>query len=176
MMNENQPQTFEEFVDEAENQLFMKTKFKEMGKEDDLLFQSLVFLQKAKSQMVVSHTIASQDESIPKDVIDGFKKTIGDLDQIAAIMRERMEPKEGDGIEKIHRIEVIATATIRKTSFFELHFFDRDDNRYQSKIVPCSPLKQLGVMSRVSPGKAEKWLNTTEGKRWAFDEPGRKII
>lgn len=175
-MNDIKPQTFEEFVDEAENQLFMKTKFKEMGKEDDLLFQSLVFLQKAKSQMVVSHTIASQDESIPKDVIDGFTKTIGDLDQIATIMRERMKPKEEDVIEKIDRIEVIATATIRKTSFFELHFYDQEDKLYQSKIVPCSPLKEMGVMKRVSASKAEKWLNTEEGKRWAFDEPGRRLI
>ena len=175
-MNDIKPQTFEEFVDEAENQLFMKTKFKEMGKEDDLLFQSLVFLQKAKSQMVVSHTIASQDESIPKDLIEGFAKTINDLDQIADFMRKRMVPNDGDTVEKIHRIEIIASAGIGRRSFFELHFYDSDDRYYLSKIVSCDPLKEMGVMKRVSANKAEKWLNTEEGKRWAFAEPGRRII
>lgn len=175
-MNDIKPQTFEDFVNEAENQLFMKTKFKEMGKEDDLLFQSLVFLQKAKSQMMVSHTIASQDESIPKDLVDGFAKTINDLEQMAEIMQKRLAPKEGDTVDKIDRIEIIATAGIGKHSFFELHFYDSDDRYYLSKIVSCDPLKRLGVMKRVSANKAEKWLNTEEGKRWAFDEPGRRII
>lgn len=175
-MNEHQPQTFDEFVNEAENQLFMKTKFKEMGKEDDLLFQSLVFLQKAKSQMVVSHTVASQDESIPGDLIDGFAKIIDDLVQMEDIVRKRMAPKDGDTVDKIHRIEIIATAGIGMNSFFELHFHDKDDAYYQTKIVSCDPLKRLGVMKRVSASKAERWLNTEEGKRWAFAQPGRRLF
>lgn len=166
---------FNEFVDEVEKERFMVTKFKEMGKEDDHLFQSLVFLQKARGQITTSRMVAACDESLPADIGEGFVKIQESLQELEDLIRKTKGKKEDKTIEDIHFVDVVATAGIGPRSYFELHFLDAEKKWYQTKIVNCQGLKDLGVMKRVSAGKAEKWLNTEEGKRWAFDEPNCSI-
>lgn len=55
---------FDMWVEERENELFEKEKFKELGKQDDYIFQTLVFMGRASQQMSIGFTIADTlDES-----------------------------------------------------------------------------------------------------------------
>ncbi|WP_182101550.1 hypothetical protein [Niallia taxi] len=58
-------QDFDEWVKEREDELFDKARFKELGKEHDYIFQTLVFMGRASQQMSLGYTIASNLEEAP---------------------------------------------------------------------------------------------------------------
>ena len=64
---------FEKWVTERENVLFNKARFKEMGKENDYMFQILVFMGKASQQMSLGYTIAGQLEEMPQEIKDEMR-------------------------------------------------------------------------------------------------------
>lgn len=169
-MDEQSKKQFDDFVNEREAELFMTAKFRGIGKEEDIAFQSLVFLQQARNRLVLANTVLRDDDTLG-ELSETIKETIDKITEHEDWIRGKQELRGASGIDKVHRIEVVATAKIGVRSFFELRFFDREEQRILSKIVNCAPLKELGVMKRVSASKAETWLNTDEGKRWAFDAP-----
>lgn len=66
---------FDMWVEERESELFEKERFKELGKEDDYIFQTLVFMGRASQQMSLGFTIADTLDEIPKTI----KEEMGDL-------------------------------------------------------------------------------------------------
>ena len=59
---------FDMWVEERENELFEKEKFKELGKQDDYIFQTLVFMGRASQQMSIGFTIADTLNEIPQSI------------------------------------------------------------------------------------------------------------
>lgn len=66
---------FEKWVTSVENRMFKKDRFKEMGKENDFIFQTLVFMGNASQQMSLAYTIASELEDVPKSIKDEMRET-----------------------------------------------------------------------------------------------------
>ncbi|EWG08422.1 hypothetical protein [Cytobacillus firmus] len=59
---------FVDFVEERENDLFEKEKFRALGKQDDYIFQTLVFMGRASQQMSIGFTIADTLNEIPQSI------------------------------------------------------------------------------------------------------------
>ncbi|WP_083390579.1 hypothetical protein [Cytobacillus oceanisediminis] len=59
---------FDMWVEERENELFEKEKFEELGKVDDYIFQTLVFMGRASQQMSIGFTIADTLNEIPQSI------------------------------------------------------------------------------------------------------------
>lgn len=59
---------FDMWVEERENELFEKEKFEELGKVDDNIFQTLVFMGRASQQMSIGFTIADTLNEIPQSI------------------------------------------------------------------------------------------------------------
>lgn len=67
-------------------------------------------------------------------------------------------------MDKVKKIEIGALVM---GSFFEIYFLGEDDTRLSTKYISCKQLKRMGVIKRNdSFNKAEKWLNTAEGRAW----------
>lgn len=65
---------FVDFVEEMENDLFEKEKFRALGKQDDYIFQTLVFMGRASQQMSLGFTIADSLEEIPKSIREEMRE------------------------------------------------------------------------------------------------------
>jgi len=59
---------FDKWVDERENELFQKDKFKAMGASDDYVFQALVFAGHASQQMSLATTVLSDEHRVPDEL------------------------------------------------------------------------------------------------------------
>jgi hypothetical protein len=75
-------------------------------------------------------------------------------------------------MEKVKRIKIVATATKkvgRKTDgIYEVVI----DDSLRHKYLPMNELKELAGLSRSNQfKKAEDWLNTKEGRKWALETP-----
>lgn len=67
----------------------------------------------------------------------------------------------------MERYEKVEIGALVMGSFFEIYFLGEDDKRLSTKYISCKQLKRMGVIKRNdSFDKAERWLNTKEGKAW----------
>lgn len=73
MSRQNEEKDFEEFVSNVEDGLFKKDRFKEMGKENDLIFQSLVFLGEGSQKLSLVTTVLGHEENVPEELKDELK-------------------------------------------------------------------------------------------------------
>lgn len=70
-------------------------------------------------------------------------------------------------IEGIKKVKIMAGASRGSFSIMEARLFDIDGKRIGSKYLSCDELKEKGIIKRSNSfGKAEKWLNTSEGLEW----------
>lgn len=76
----------------------------------------------------------------------------------------------GWSIKVDKRIKVIASSTKRVGRKSEGILEVRIDDLPIHKYLPVNELKEKGVISRINQhNKAENWLNTPEGRRWALE-------
>ncbi|MGF0347645.1 hypothetical protein ACQR3P_28810 [Rhodococcus sp. IEGM1300] len=69
----------------------------------------------------------------------------------------------------ISRVEVVAHAKIRSFVVMECVLVDINGHAIDLKYIKSSELKEKGVIKRHdATQKAERWLNTQEGREWVF--------
>lgn len=68
---------FDQWVDTVEERMFMTAKFKELGKENDLIFQALTFTGEASQKLSIATTILARDAYVS----DAMKTSLKDLQQ-----------------------------------------------------------------------------------------------
>ncbi|MBN8203889.1 hypothetical protein LG291_25080 (plasmid) [Cytobacillus firmus] len=83
---------FDMWVEERENELFEKERFKELGKQEDYIFQTLVFMGRAFQQMSIGFTIADTlneiPQSIKEEMRDLTRRYHGLQEQIRSLSKE----------------------------------------------------------------------------------------
>lgn len=65
--------SFDEWVAEKEKEIFRKEEFKAIGKEDDFIFQSLVFTGEAFHRLAVATTVLDVVEEAPNEIKEELK-------------------------------------------------------------------------------------------------------
>jgi hypothetical protein len=60
--------SLDEWIKEAENKMFKVDQFKSIGKEDDFIFQSLVFLGHGSKNLSLSTTLLSEADEVPEEL------------------------------------------------------------------------------------------------------------
>lgn len=69
-----QEDDFEKWVTESENKMFEFEKFKRIGKENDFVFQTLVFMGEASQKMSLAFSLTEQIQKFPKEIEKEFRE------------------------------------------------------------------------------------------------------
>ncbi|WP_379969265.1 hypothetical protein [Ectobacillus sp. sgz5001026] len=74
-------------------------------------------------------------------------------------------------LDEVNKIEVVTGVSIGQLNVMEVRFLDNKKRRVGYKYINAEDLKVKGIIKKVNSfRKAESWLNTIEGRKWAVME------
>ena len=77
----------------------------------------------------------------------------------------------------MEQIKIIASASKKVGRKTEAIFEIKIDGAANHKYVSVEPLKEKGVIKRISQfKKAQEWMNTEEGRAWALETPHVRLL
>ena len=87
-MTPEQESALDEWVAEREESLFKVQVFKSLNKQDDSVFQALVFLSNGSQQLSLATIVLSEDTNVPEELRDELKNIQRQLHELKDELRK----------------------------------------------------------------------------------------